>query len=177
MITATHCAGPDCGKPLPHNPRRITAFCKSCSARVNGARPERRAKASAAMKARMMDPAYRAAHLSRTTNGTRKRLATDPAFVEFRREQGRALGNRKLGMTHHGAGSALRAANGRKSSETKLAWCPIEYRAEYRRLIKSQNLKAAEARPIIEDMIAADARRYAATGILPQSARTEGARA
>src|SRR3546814_3588843 len=57
------------------------------------------------------------------------------------------------------------------ASRSRLSWCPPEYRDEYRRLTRAKMLPAAEARPIIEDMIAADARRYAATGILPQSAR------
>lgn len=63
------------------------------------------------------------------------------------------------------------------ASRSRLSWCPPEYRAEYRRLTRAKMIPAAEARPIIENMIAVDARRYAATGILPQSARTEGARA
>src|SRR3546814_10269937 len=63
------------------------------------------------------------------------------------------------------------------ASRSRLSWCPPEYRDEYRRLTRAKMLPAAEARPIIEDMIAADARRYAATGILPQSARREGVRA
>src|SRR3546814_9943464 len=45
------------------------------------------------------------------------------------------------------------------ASRSRLSWCPPEYRDEYRRLTRAKMLPAAEARPIIEDMIAADARR------------------
>src|SRR3546814_1897796 len=44
------------------------------------------------------------------------------------------------------------------ASRSRLSWCPPEYRDEYRRLTRAKMLPAAEARPIIEDMIAADAR-------------------
>lgn len=48
------------------------------------------------------------------------------------------------------------AAAGRKISERKLSWCPVEYRSEYRRLVVSKGIKAAEARQIILAQIKAD---------------------
>ncbi len=48
----------------------------------------------------------------------------------------------------------VRKAAGRKTSETRMAWCPPELRAEYRTLIHSKLIPAAEARRIIEAEIA-----------------------
>lgn len=163
----------DCGAARFSRKPKKSPYCFRCNGRHVGKSPQRRANASAAMKAHLSDPHVRANHIRRATEGLRRRLATDPDFVEQRREQGRAVGLSKLGVTP--AGSASRIAAGKSSSATKLAWCPPEYRDEYKRLVKRQNIPAAQARPMIEDMVAADARRYAATGELPQSTRTEGA--
>lgn len=165
----------DCGAPRFSRKPKKSPYCFRCNGRHVGKSPQRRANASAAMKAHLADPHVRANHIRRAAEGLRRRLATDPEFAEQRRERGRIVGLSKLGVTP--AGSPSRIAAGKTSSATKLAWCPPEYRDEYKRLIKRQNMKAAEARPIIEDMIAVDARRYAATGILPQSTRTGGAAA
>lgn len=58
------------------------------------------------------------------------------------------------------------------AARAQLAWCPIEYRDEYRHLTRVKQLPAAEARTIIERAISTDARRYAATGVLPQFQRS-----
>lgn len=44
---------------------------------------------------------------------------------------------------------AGRAAAGKKRSETVMAWCPPEYRDEYRHLRYTKKIKAAEARALI----------------------------
>jgi hypothetical protein len=59
----------------------------------------------------------------------------------------------------------------RQANLDKVAWCPLEYRAEYHRLKRVKHLSAAEARVMIEDLMAADAVRFAATGQLQQSRR------
>lgn len=72
---------------------------------------------------------------------------------------------------------AKRIAHLTRISRDRLAWCPIEYRDEYRRLTRSKMLPAAEARKAIKDMIAADVRRYHSTGQLQQAIRTTMLRA
>lgn len=57
-----------------------------------------------------------------------------------------------------------------KASRSRLSWCPIEYRDEYRRLTRVKMLPAAAARNVIEDLIAAHAARYSRTGKLQQAA-------
>ena len=75
------------------------------------------------------------------------------------------------------AAGVAAAASMRALRREALAWCPLEYRADYRRLKVVKGFTAAEARALIEDQIAHDLRRYAATGRLPQSARLEGTKA
>lgn len=55
-------------------------------------------------------------------------------------------------------------------SNAKMAWCPVEYRDEYRRLTRVKMLPAADARKVIEDLIATHAARYSRTGKLQQAA-------
>lgn len=59
----------------------------------------------------------------------------------------------------------------RSRAAQRVAWCPLEYRAEYHRLKRVKHYSAADARKLIEDMIAADLRRYQRDGALPQSSR------
>lgn len=116
------------------------------------------------------DPEFRQLHIERTSAGTRASLL-DPVKLKARQENGRRCGMLGLGVQRLGAGHPARIAAGRKLSETRMGWCPLEYRDEYRRLVRSKLVSAAEARRMIEDMIAADMDRYVATGILPQSQR------
>lgn len=57
-----------------------------------------------------------------------------------------------------------------RASHARLAWCPPEYRDEYRRLTRKKQIPAAEARHLIEEMIATHAKRYRRTGQLQQAA-------
>lgn len=69
------------------------------------------------------------------------------------------------------AGSDVRARAGRTLSQTRLGWLPPEYRDDYFHLRRNFKYRAREARRIIEDQIARDLDRYAATGVLPQASR------
>ena len=53
----------------------------------------------------------------------------------------------------------------------KTTLCQIEYRDEYKRLVYSKGLKAADARAIIERQVQADLAKFHATGQLQQSVR------
>lgn len=64
------------------------------------------------------------------------------------------------------------AADMRALSRKRLEWCPLEYRDTYRRLTRSKNLTAAEARSVIEAQIAADVTAYQRTGALSQHRRS-----
>jgi hypothetical protein len=82
---------------------------------------------------------------------------------------GRQLG--RLGYTYRPPGSPERRAAALLRWARALAWCPIEYRDEYRRLRLSKRMLAAEARAAVEEMIAADLKRYRRTGELQQVRR------
>lgn len=86
-------------------------------------------------------------------------------------ETGRRLGKLNKGNTLTPAGSPSRVRAARKQSEFYMGWCPLEYRDDYRNLVKNHRITAEEARRIILDQIAADARTFARTGMLPQSQR------
>lgn len=126
------------------------------------------------MKRRFRDPAYRLAHSRWCADGQRKAMER-PEIVALRREQGRRVGSLRLGGIALPAGSPERIEAGRKRSETIIAWCPLEYRGEYRRLRNSKLIPAPEAKRMILDLIAADFASYAKTGVLPQSQRTGAA--
>ena len=70
-----------------------------------------------------------------------------------------------------GAGSPKRVANGRKASATKLAWCPLEYRATYRELNRVVGIPSGEAKRMVLAQIEAGQATYLKTGVLPQTAR------
>lgn len=57
----------------------------------------------------------------------------------------------------------------RSAAAQKLAWCPIEYRAEYHRLKRVKHYSAGEARAMIEETIAQHMRAYLRTGKLQQT--------
>ncbi|WP_157073616.1 hypothetical protein [Sphingomonas soli] len=59
----------------------------------------------------------------------------------------------------------------RRYNRTRLDWCPFEYQDYYRELTRVKHLLAAEARCVVEGLIAADTARYARTGELQQSRR------
>lgn len=169
-MTALVCA--DCGVALNPNPRRKGVRCRKCTARVLGASAERREKSRAAMLRHFADPMYHHAHCQRIGEGIRRALQ-DPERLADLRARGRRVGLMRLGASTFGPGTEPRVQAGRKRTATVMAWCPIEYRAEYRRLVSTKLVRAPEARRMVEDMIEADLRRAHTTGQLPQTARLE----
>ena len=115
------------------------------------------------------DPEHRRVHATATLAGVQQSME-QPAERERRREHGRQLGLEHGGRNLEPAGTAQRAAIGRKASATKLAWCPIEYRTAYH-VLRSKDVPAPDARQMILDLVAADQRRFFATGQLQESRR------
>lgn len=147
-LDGTSCSG--CGHALRRNPNRKSDLCQPCAARRCAQDPARRRVAAGSMKARFSDPIYVAAHSQRTAAGKRRRLASDSGYRAELCATVAALRARKVAAFH--------------------AWCPVEYREEYRRL-RLKKLTAREAKKLILDLIAADAARYRRTGELPQAKR------
>jgi hypothetical protein len=94
---------------------------------------------------------------------TQEERRDDPKWRAYKRAAGQRL--RALydaSPEAQAANLAKRALVGRKVSRRALAWCPLAYRDEYRRLRDAGNIPAAEARQMILDLIAADERAEAA---------------
>lgn len=156
-MTATEfpCAA-GCGAMCKDFPRRKTRLCAVCTRSANGRSPSKIEKSRAAMKARLADPATRAAHIAYTSAGLRRRLAADPAEAARRAEQCRALGKSMIGHAAQPAGSEPRRRVATKQIERTMGWCPPAYRDEYRRLVNNMKIKAVDARAMIEQQVAAD---------------------
>jgi hypothetical protein len=149
MSTTFQCEG-GCGREIEERPRRKTRFCRSCCGRVHGSNPDRAKKSSAAMKRRMADPAFRTAHVERTSTALRAKIANDPQEAERRRESGRALYRSGLGHAAQPPGSAPRMRVGRLTTERHLSWCPEHLRDVYRDLTNRKGYLAADARQVVE---------------------------
>lgn len=153
-MTRPHCKNPDaCTAAKP------TTHCRRCSIMRVQADPALEEKRRAAIAALFQDPDYVDAHRARLRKSMEAAQA-DPALVERRREHGRRqyrehLSRPEVRAKAHCPDARKRAA--RKTSETRLAWCPPERRDEYRHLITSKLIPAAEARRIIEAEIAGTA--------------------
>lgn len=87
------------------------------------------------------------------SEGQRRRLA-DPA------ERAKVAANcRRAQSMQSGHSVDSRLKISRAKTEHYLGWCPVAYRPEYRRLVKSNKLRAAEAREVVFELMRADLRR------------------
>lgn len=129
--------------------RNRSGLCRSCVARRNATDPAMADRMKAGLRARLADPLYRAEHVARCVENGRN---VSDEVREKRRQHGRSmrdtLRQNSLSMT-----AEQRAENGRKRTETVLAWCPPEWRAKYKDLTK-RGRRAAEAKRIVLDLIA-----------------------
>ncbi len=164
-----------CGKALAVNPRRKGTRCRPCATSAVARDPAKRAKCSAAMKARLADPVERAKLVDRCKRGWAAKFARDPDARARLVETGRRVGSLNKGHSLTPAGSPARIAAAQKQSEFYMSWCPVEYRADYHRLVRSYRTPAAEARAMIEQQIDVDLGRYVATGQLQQTPRQQEA--
>lgn len=135
-----------------------------------------RARASAAVALMWQSSSYRAkvsAGISAAWTADRRARQADAARGRRLWEFGQAelaAGSEARRRQQQAAAKAMRAL--RKDA---LAWCPLEYRQDYRMLQRVGGYRAAEARALIEQQIASDLERYAATGQLPQAERQQSA--
>lgn len=156
----------ECGTALPRNPRRKGTRCKSCASRARVQSEAHRAAASRAMTRRWADPEQAAALARAISSGI-----TDEE-KERRRQRGKICCNCRAAA----AGSEARQRAGRSLSQTRLGWCPPEYREEYFWLRRNYKMRAPEARAIIEGQMARDVERYLQTGQLQRTGRGGEAR-
>lgn len=136
-----------------------TGRCKSCCARWLNRDPEMTARRRAGQAAFFARPEVRRQLAARAV-----RLAANltPEQIEARRAQGRhtaATVLRRPDVIAASNSPEAKAKAGRGRTNTVLAWCPPEYRDRYRELKNRCLMRAAEARAMIEEEIAADKRR------------------
>lgn len=136
-----HCV--TCGKALSR--RNRSGYCTSHVSAANAAKPEWREKQRAGVRRALhLNPERLAAH--------RRHLAEygrNPEVIERKRQRAKDIGLSKLGQAHLSRHPELLAMRGKKQSDSKLAWCPREARDQYKRLVRSKKIPAAEARVMI----------------------------
>ncbi|RSV11646.1 hypothetical protein CA235_18420 [Sphingomonas sp. ABOLF] len=139
-----------CGKPI--GPKNQTGYCRSCCARAKFHAPGVRERRLESIRRNFADPAYRAAHAERL------RIASStPKAIAARRQRGREQYRDVLSRPDVLARTQspdARQKRGASITEARLGWCPADRREEYRVLIMTKKIPAAEARRIIEAEIA-----------------------
>lgn len=147
-----------CDCPAPIRSRNKSGRCLRCyhaGAGVLLNTPERRAKKSAAMKAKLNDPVYRAEHIERFV-----RTATNaPGRVERAKE--RMIRGRlwERGTEALNADPEAKARGTRAMRATKLAHIPTDYHDAYTALVR-KNVPKAEATRLILDQRDHDLARF-----------------
>lgn len=154
--------------------RNKSGRCRPCSTLRNNTDPDIIARRKEAIRRRFADPAVREAQARRMAEWSRN-------MPESARESRRAHGRLKAPMLIAAAQAITaetRAENGRKRSDTVLAWCPLEWRDRYRE-IKIKGKRAEDAKRIILDLIAGKpeptkyAKQKAKLAWLPDDRRAE----
>lgn len=132
-----------CAKPLSRQNK--TGYCK---AHVNQAvaSPERSAAISAGLKRHYSDPVNK----QRGREAFIRNCQTEHA-KQRRSESAKRIGLHLIGKAAIAADPTVLERRARSQSNTKMAWCPRELRAEYKRLVRTKKLPASEARAIILD--------------------------
>lgn len=137
----------DCSAVISTQSR--TGRCRPCAMRAVALDPECRARRGAAFSARhRADPAYKArtqrqVHVAnlKAWRHPEKSVRMLAALMEARKQLARPDVQEKW--------LAGRAAAGRKRHDTVMAWCPPEYRAEYKHLRLTKKMLAADAKATI----------------------------
>lgn len=161
------CLEPGCGATVSRGSK--TGYCRTCSSRRVCARmnadPAIKAKAKATMSGWTREqrfakvrhllgreiPPQEAAERSRRGHELVAMMRADPEIAKRR------------------LSPEVRKRAGAKRTATMLAWCPIEYRDAYMRLVNRHKIAAADARAMIERQIETDLERYQRTGKLQAS--------
>lgn len=162
-----------CGAAISAKNR--SGLCRPCNARRINADPAIEAKRAAGRAAYFDRPGVREGYARRIAE-YRENMPDE--HRERCREHGRRQYRDVLSRPDVVAKSLspeVRAAAGRKRTDTVLAWCPPHLRDAYRGLIRS-GIRAAEARAMIEEEIpgtAAHARRVVANNALKMRLKHE----
>lgn len=144
-MTARTCT--ECGGRLSR--RNTTGQCKRCRPAIMARDPEIHRRQIEGIRRKLADPEYRAEHIARCIRNGR---SLTPEQRDRKREHGRRRAPLLIEAARH-ITPEQRAENGRKRTETVLAWCPPEWRDRYRDL-KKRGRTAAQAKAVVLDLIA-----------------------
>lgn len=131
--------------------RNQSGYCRKCFSRSVPVSDETRAKISAGIKRKLMeDPEFAEQRKEHARQASRS-----PAAVEARTERWKRERLWEKGTAARCKPEVAKRA-GRTLSARRLAWCPPHLRQAYLDLINVKRIKAAEARRMIEDQVAAE---------------------
>lgn len=131
--------------PAPITRQSKSGYCRSCSNIVKSADPEFQAKRIAGIRRGLaLNPERREAYRARVIE-----IGKLPHATEARRKKALELNLSAIGRAALVGDAAARERSGKRRTETLMAWCPPELREDYRRLVYSCKMSAAEAREII----------------------------
>lgn len=152
-------------RKCPKKPPRPDKFCCGCGIKVN-AKQNKSGYCRNCLMARVNDDpvlqekrrlatleALRRPETRAKLSAIHRKRCADPEVLERWRQHGRKNYHRTLGTDHarqRALDPEVLARRGRTSSDRALAWCPPEYRDEYRHLNRFRHVPADEARRMIE---------------------------
>jgi hypothetical protein len=142
----------------------ITGRCKRCATIYSNSLPEMVERRKAGWQRRLADPIKRA-RLVQTAAANSRKAMTDPVKRARAQELARGIYRKYLDtpeVRERLRDPEIQAAKGRKITALRLAWCPVEYRPDYLRLIYSKRIHKGEAKAIILAQVEADASRIEA---------------
>lgn len=146
-----------CGNPI--GPKNRSGLCRSCVAKRNNANPAVVAARLAGIRRHHADPAVKAASAARLA-GYYANMSDEER--DRRREHGRRMYREVLSQPEVRAKNRapeVRKRAGEKRTATVLADIPPHLRDEYKRLVRTNNATAAEARRMVLEADAAKERR------------------
>lgn len=128
-----------------------SGYCKSCANRIRNSTPEFRAKVSAGQRRLMSDPDF-AEKKRRIAIRNVQKAMLDPQ----KRERARELAMEHLALAFTPEAIARKEAmlkeKGRRVSETRMAWCPPEFRDLHRKNIRSRRMSLAQSQAMIAEL-------------------------
>lgn len=145
----------DCGVKVCARQNK-SGYCRKCLLARRMADPTVNSRRLEAQRKALASPEVKA----KIRNIVKKRSA-DPAYREKMREAGKRNYHLTIGSEKAIAARSTPEVIARRAkthSERDLAWCPAEYRDQYRHLNTRCGIKADDARRMIFDQIAADRR-------------------
>lgn len=146
----------DCAKPIRNE--NTSGRCKVCATIYNNRLPDSIEKRRVGWAKRLANPRHYA-DLCRVAKQNSRKAMADPAKRAAAAERARLIWQQYLNtpeMREYVNSPEVRSRAGRSLSETRMAWCPPEYRSAYYDIRRKVQCSAADARQIILDQIKSD---------------------